>query len=239
MHNRMRLKLVTVALAALLSVAGLGVPAQAAQLPAASTQSNSTESSATLLATMPDSLTGEEAVTTETLETDGYRVTTQTFADGSEAVTGVEIGVEATPAQLAQMIAAAEPYVPDEYDGGGPVVVPMATGIDQCTYGNSAGVYYSENCHVYYHGISWSSSFYANYQQWRGGSAGGSAAQYIEGTHNTVTFTGCVNDEEVLSMDSGTRVRYRFNFQPACTASVPFYLDLKVTPTSVWAEWGP
>ncbi len=39
-----------------------------------------------------------------------------------------------------QMVAEAEEFVPDKYDGGDPTITPMATGIDQCTYGNSAGV---------------------------------------------------------------------------------------------------
>lgn len=235
MRNQMRSKLAIAAVAAVISVVGIGLPAQAADRSSNPTNDESAKSKAAVLEALPDSLSGEEAVATETHEKDGYRVTTQTFADGSESVTGVEIGVEATPAQLAQMVAEAEPYVPDEYDGGGPIAVPMATGIDQCTYGNSAGVHYAQNCHVYYHGISWSSSFRANYQQW----SGGSGAQYINGTYNTVTFTGCISQEEVVSMDSGTRVRYRFNFMPACWASVPFWLDLKVTSTSAYATYGP
>lgn len=177
------------------------------------------------------------ATTTE--DRDGYRVTTLQLSDGTTAESGVEIGVEATAEQLRRMIENAAAFVPEEFDGMSSTPERSddepgrATGVDQCIHGTGASVKYAENCHVYYHGISRSSSFRANYQQWRNSAA----AQYISGSRNTVSYVGSVSDELVLNT-SQSRIRYQYNYHPAAIGTVAIWLDLVVTPHEVYAATG-
>ncbi|MGR6742908.1 hypothetical protein ACU6RU_12815 [Microbacterium sp. F1-18] len=189
-----------------------------------------------------DSFAGAEPTESTTAERDGYRVTTDRFADGSVIETGIELGREATAAELAAMIAEAALYLEPEYDGdyvleratAEGVVAPMASGIDNCRFGYSAGVRYADNCHVYYHGISASNSFDANYQQW----SGGSSAQYIAGSAKFVSLPVGVSNEQVNTYDGGTRIRYSFNTHMAGWGNVPGFLQLKVTSTSAVVTYG-
>jgi len=109
-------------------------------------------------------------------------------------------------------------------------VSTMAHGIDNCRFGYSAGVRYADNCHVYYHGITWSNSFYANYQQW----STSSAAQYIGGTAQVVSVLGVPN-EQVLSRNNGREIRHSFNLSGGGWGNTPFWLDLRTTPTNASA----
>ncbi|MDX2026799.1 hypothetical protein [Microcella sp.] len=182
---------------------------------------------------------GAAPTSTTTFESEGYMVTLREFADGSRLETGVEIGTPATPEQLAVIVAEARPFVLgiDKTRRSGSLaddlqVAPLATGITGCTYGTSAGVYYASNCHVYYSGINWSSSFRANYQRW----SGNAKAQYRVGTAQTVTWLS-VNNEVVQSLDNSRRIRYSMNLSAAGWGNAPFRLDLVVTPTTAYATY--
>jgi hypothetical protein len=193
-----------------------------------------------------DSMIAAKPISTETNIEGNFSVVTSHFADGSVSKMGTEIPQLATDAELAQMIAAAKRFVPAASattaatattgpHAIAPVtngVAPMAAGVRLCKYGYSAGVAYNTNCQVYYDGVSWSSSFRANYEQW----AGGSAAHYVNATRNTVAFTLTVSDEQILTLDSGTRIRYALNLHPAGWGNIPFKLDLKVTPSQAYAQ---
>lgn len=194
-----------------------------------------------------DSLTSAKPVSTETYIEGNFSVVASRFADGSVSKMGTEIPELATEAELAQMIAAAKDFVPHAASTAVPArpattsnsdapatgsVAPMAAGVRLCKYGYSAGVVYNTNCQVYYDGVTWSSSFRANYEQW----ASGSAAHYVNGTRNTVAFTLTVSDEQILTLESGTRIRYALNLHPAGWGNIPFKLDLKVTPTQAYAQ---
>ncbi len=183
-----------------------------------------------------DSMTGEAPVDVETEVRDGYTVTTEHFADGSVTETGQEIGQEATQAELAAMVAAAAPFLDDGYTGDYTVtpLTSRASGITSCKFGYSAGVRYASNCHIYYHGVTASNSFKANYQQW----SGGSKAQYINGTAQFVSVTMTVSNEAVNTYDNGTRIRYSFTTGLAGWGSIPGYLQLKVTPTGTAVTYG-
>lgn len=183
-----------------------------------------------------DSMTGDAPVDVETEVRDGYTVTTEHFADGSVTETGQEIGREATPAELAAMVAAAAPFLEDGYAGDYTVtpITTRASGITSCKFGYSAGVRYASNCHIYYHGVTASNSFKANYQQW----SGGSKAQYINGTAQFVSLTMTVSNEKVNTYDNGTRIRYSFTTGLAGWGSIPGYLQLKVTPTGTAVTYG-
>lgn len=190
-----------------------------------------------------DSMTTKKPASTETKIVGNFNVEVRHYADGSVSKVGVEIPQQATPAELATMVAEAKYFVPSSAlksdnsviapSPAGPkgLMSPMATGIRLCTYGNSAGVYYASNCQVYYDGISWSSSFRANYQRY----ASGAGAQYVTGTRNTVAYTLTVSDEVIYSLDSGTRIRYALNLHPAGWGNIPFTLDLKVSPSQAYA----
>ena len=185
-----------------------------------------------------DSVNGAHPVSTENLVVDGFNVTREYFADGSITEYGVEVGVPATQAQLNAMIAAAAPYV----SGGSaavqtssPSITPMAAGVRYCTTGMSAGVFYASDCEVYYHGISWSSAFTANYQRW----AGGASAQYVPASAFTIAYTLCVTSENVTSLENNTRIRYSVTLAPVCIGNIPFWLDLKVTSSLAYAATGP
>lgn len=194
---------------------------------------------ATETSSAPDVLPATVVATTSE-DKDGFRVTTFQFSDGTTAESGVEIGIPATPEQLQRMIENAAEFVPDEFDGLSSAperttdTASRAAGVDQCIYGTGASVKYAENCRVYYDGITWSSSFRADYQQWKNSSA----AQYNLGTRNTVSFVGTVSDELVLNVSAG-RIRYQFNYHPAAIGTVPFWLDLVVTPNEAYAVTGP
>lgn len=185
---------------------------------------------------------GGKPVSVEGAIEDGYRTKLYRFSDGSVVKTGVQEGQEATAEELAIMVAEAAPYVngsrvpgkPIRVENGG-LIQPRGTGFRGCTYGQSAGVFYGSNCHVYYEGISWSSAFKANYQRWRGGSG----AQYVNGTRYTIAWTLTVDNEAVHSMQSGTRIQYSMNLHPARWGNIPFFLDFKVTSTSAYATYGP
>jgi hypothetical protein len=183
-----------------------------------------------------DSMTTAKPVRIESKIDGSFAVEIRHFADGSVSKSGTEIPRQATASELAAMIQAAKPFVPvgTSTSPGSPQrgVTPMATGVRLCTYGNSAGVYYASNCQVYYDGISWSSSFRANYQRW----SGGSAAQYVNGSRNTVAFTLTVSDEQIFSLEGATRIRYAMNLHPAGWGNIPFKLDLKVTSSQAYAQ---
>lgn len=190
-----------------------------------------------------DSFAGAEPTESVTEVRDGYLVTTDRFADGSVIETGIEVGREATAAELEVMVAEAAPFLDPAYEGdyvveraaaGEGIITPMASGINSCRFGNSAGVRYADNCHVYYHGISASSSFDANYQQW----SRGSSAQYIAGTAKFVSLPIGVSNEQVNTYDNGTRIRYSFNTHVAGWGNIPGFLQLKVTPTSAVVTYG-
>lgn len=184
-----------------------------------------------------DSATGTDPQRTVLFESDGFSVTREYFADGSVTEYGIEIGVPATAAELARMISEAAPFIPSTGAATQQTsqVSPMATGIRYCTTGVSAGVFYASNCEVYYHGISWSSAFRANYQRW----ASGAAAQYVNASAFTIAYTLCVTSENVYSLESNTRIRYAITLAPACIGNIPFWLDLKVSPSTAYATYGP
>lgn len=186
-----------------------------------------------------EAATGVAPISTDTFESEGYLVTVHEFSDGSRFETGVEIGIPATPQQLEVIVAEARPFVLGTEKtgrggllGDGVQVAPLATGITGCTYGTSAGVYYANNCHVYYNGINWSSSFEANYQRW----SGNAKAQYRAGTAQTVSWLS-VNNEAVQSLDNSRRIRYSMNLSAAGWGNAPFRLDLVVTPTTAYATY--
>ncbi len=184
-----------------------------------------------------DSVAGAIPVSVSEFEADGFNVTRERFADGSVSEFGVEIGVPATTAQLVQIVAAAAPHVAKSVasKAGVQQASVMGTGIQYCTYGSSAGVSYASNCEVYYHGITWSSAFRANYQRW----AGGAAAQYVNASAFTIAYTLCVTSENVSTLNNSTRIRYAVNLAPGCLGSIPFWLELRVSPSSAYATYGP
>lgn len=182
-----------------------------------------------------DSATGAKAVKSETFVENGFEVSRSYFSDGSVSETGIEIGVLATPAQLTQMISEASLREKPSLERGStsPQYTQQAVGISSCIYGSSAGVSYASNCKVYYSGISWSSSFRADYQRW----ASGAAAQYRNGTASTTAFTLCVTSESVYSLEGNTRIRYAVNLAPACIGNIAFKLDLKVSSSGAYATY--
>ena len=196
-----------------------------------------------------DSMTSADPISIAPLHRSGYAGSVERFADGSVLEQGTELPRKATPAELDAAVKEASPFVPASAfmpasTSRSPQFVPAtwrksssrsATGIQLCTAGTSAGVSYKSNCQVYYSGISWSSSFRANYQQW----ASGAAAQYKQATRNTVAYTLTVSDEAVTSLNGGKWVRYSLNLHPAGWGNIPFWLDLRVSPTSAFATYGP
>ena len=184
-----------------------------------------------------ESVAGADPVSSEALVKDGFNVTREYFSDGSVSEVGVEIGTPATEAQLKRMISEAPNGATATIAGVSPSqqVSPMATGIQSCTYGSSAGVFYASNCEVYYHGISWSSAFNANYQRY----SSGAAAQYLPATAHTVAFTLRVTSESVDSLEGNTRIRYSITLAPGCLGNIPFFLDLKVSSSTASATTGP
>jgi hypothetical protein len=180
-----------------------------------------------------DSATGAKAVKVESFVESGFEVSRSYFPDGSVSETGFEIGVLATPAQLTQMISEASRSEKPSLESGSasPQYTQRATGIHSCTYGSSAGVSYASNCKVYYSGISWSSSFRADYQRW----ASGAAAQYRAGSGTTTAFTLCVSNENVYSLEGNTRIRYQVNLAPGCEGNLVFKLELKVSSSGAYA----
>lgn len=185
-----------------------------------------------------DAATAAAPVSTDSRVDGSYQVTRDTYADGSYTEVGVEQGVEVFGDELAEIVERAKPYaaengvVPDrvveEVASGG--VSTMAAGVENCRFGYSAGVRYADNCHVYYHGITWSNSFDANYQQW----STSSAAQYIEGTAQVVSILA-VSNENVLSRENGREIRHQFNLSGGGWGNTPFWLDLRTTPTNAAA----
>lgn len=183
-----------------------------------------------------DSVDGSAPVSTETEVKDGYEVTTSYFADGSVTETGVEVGREATPAELVTMVANAAPFLEEDYSGDYVVdrMSARASGIDSCTFGYAAGVRYATGCHIFYHGITASNSFKADYQQW----SGGSSTQYINGTAQFVSAVQTVSNEQVNSIDGGTGIRYSFNTALAGWGSIPGFLQLKVSSGGTLVTYG-
>jgi len=184
-----------------------------------------------------ESETGAAPVERVTTIENGYEITTNTFSDGSKSVLGIELGVEASPSELEAMILEAEPFMDPDYDGDSiivrPSIMPMNTGISGCTTGTSAGISYWNNCHIYYHGITASNSFDANYQR----GANHASAQYIAGTAKFVSFTMTVSNENV-NVYNGNRIRYSFNTSLNGIGNIPGYLQLTVSPTSATVQRG-
>jgi hypothetical protein len=142
---------------------------------------------------------GTAPVSTSERTEGGYRVTTDRFEDGSVNEYGIEVGTpEDAPTTNGQ-------------------------GISGCTYGSNGGVKYGQNCHVYFHGINWSSSFNADWSSW----SGGSSATYRSATAKTVSWLS-VGNEKVSKIESGTRIRYSLNLSAAGWGNTPFWLDMKV-----------
>lgn len=142
---------------------------------------------------------GATPISTADRVEDGYQITTSEYEDGSVSEYGIEVGAPA----------------------GAPT--PSGSGISSCRYGSNAGVKYGQNCHVFYHGINWSSSFNADWSSW----SGGASATYRSATAKTVSWLG-VNNEKVSKIESGTRLRYSLNLSAAGWGNTPFWLDMKV-----------
>jgi hypothetical protein len=177
-----------------------------------------------------DSMTGHAPVSTEVSIEGGYRVTTDTYADGSVGKTGYELGRPATRDELERMEVAAAPFASPAYRGDSidhqTVITPDASvGITGCMRGRDGGVVYAQNCHIYYNGVSASNSFDANYQQY----PGVGKAQYIEGTAKFVSFVVSVSNEHVDVYDDGSRIRYSFTTSFNGLGSIPGFLQLEVT----------
>lgn len=173
-----------------------------------------------------DSMKGDKPIAERHSQTDRYNITRFEYADGSVSEVGVELPQEKVAAPVL-----------GSGSGIGRVGTSLksATGIDSCTYGGQGGsIVYAYNCHVYYNGVTWSSSFRADYQ--RGSVA---QAQYRSGTYNTVAYTLTVDNEQINVLDGGSRIRYSLNLHPAGWGNIPFYLDLKVTTGSAYATYGP
>lgn len=184
-----------------------------------------------------DSMSGASPVSVEEFEAGGFNVTRERFADGSTSEFGLEIGVQASPAQLAKMVSEAPSNTAKSTGAvtSAPQASTFGTGIQYCTTGTSAGVFYASNCQVYYHGITWSSAFRANYQRW----SSGAAAQYVKASAYTIAYTLCVTSESVSTLLNKTRIRYAVNLAPACMGNIPFWLELRVSPTYAYATYGP
>lgn len=98
-------------------------------------------------------------------------------------------------------------------------------GISNCKTGSNAGVKFGQNCHVYYHGINWSSSFDADYSSW----SSGASATYRAATAKTVSWLGVSNEKVTKTSSSSSRIRYSLNLSAAGWGNTPFWLDMSVT----------
>ncbi|MBD8537680.1 MULTISPECIES: hypothetical protein [unclassified Frigoribacterium] len=177
-----------------------------------------------------DAASGKAAVSSTTKQQGDYKVTKDVYADGSYTEMGIEQGRQASPAELQAMIAQAKPFLDGTAKSN--VVLPpktggvstQAQGVSNCVFGNNGGVRYAQSCHVYYHGVTWSNSFNANYQI----TPTSSKSQLIANSNKVVTVLA-VSNEIAFSRNNGRDIRHQFNLSAGGWGNTPFWLDLRTT----------